>query len=180
FAVSTRPAARKAARFARRLFVFSGLRADRPPLMPLPPAPTKRAALLSPDAYQLKATEAGLDELDERSGGLNILDLDEPEPAQATQAAPAPRAKARRGSRPALEIPAPAPAPAPERARPAPAARNGRTEAPQPQAAPAPATAPVAAGSRRRGGKASMAGPARLFVLDTNVLLHDPMSLFRF
>ncbi|RZL00055.1 MAG: PhoH family protein, partial [Rubrivivax sp.] len=32
-------------------------------------------------------------------------------------------------------------------------------------------------GSRRRKGPA---GPAKLFVLDTNVLLHDPMSLFRF
>ena len=71
----------------------------------------------------------------------------------------------------------------------------------QPQAAPAdlaglgapsaePATsattlasAPVAAGTvarkkTRKSGQPS--GPTKLFVLDTNVLLHDPMSLFRF
>jgi PhoH-like ATPase len=32
----------------------------------------------------------------------------------------------------------------------------------------------------RNGRKAKSAGPARLFVLDTNVLMHDPTSLFRF
>ena len=32
----------------------------------------------------------------------------------------------------------------------------------------------------RNGRKAKPAGPARLFVLDTNVLMHDPTSLFRF
>ena len=45
--------------------------------------------------------------------------------------------------------------------------------------APAPSTAPAAARQPRprtpRG-----TGPAKLFVLDTNVLMHDPMSLFRF
>jgi PhoH-like ATPase len=38
---------------------------------------------------------------------------------------------------------------------------------------PKPAAAPVKARTKRNG-------PSRLFVLDTNVLLHDPMSLFRF
>jgi PhoH-like ATPase len=33
---------------------------------------------------------------------------------------------------------------------------------------------------RNRRRKTETNGPARLFVLDTNVLLHDPMSLFRF
>ena len=31
-----------------------------------------------------------------------------------------------------------------------------------------------------RARKAKHTGPAKLFVLDTNVLLHDPMCLFRF
>ena len=31
-----------------------------------------------------------------------------------------------------------------------------------------------------RARKASRTGPSKLFVLDTNVLLHDPMCLFRF
>jgi PhoH-like ATPase len=67
-------------------------------------------------------------------------------------------------------------------------------EAPQAKAAPhrpEPISAPIpealaaavpkgkssAAPNKRRG---SRGGPTRLFVLDTNVLLHDPMSLFRF
>ena len=45
--------------------------------------------------------------------------------------------------------------------------------APAPARAPAPAPAP-------RPRKARPTGPAKLFVLDTNVLMHDPMSLFRF
>ena len=43
--------------------------------------------------------------------------------------------------------------------------------------APATGATPTLSGTRRRKGPA---GPAKLFVLDTNVLLHDPMSLFRF
>jgi PhoH-like ATPase len=46
-----------------------------------------------------------------------------------------------------------------------------------PMVAPSPAPAPAAAARPR---KARSAGPAKLFVLDTNVLMHDPMSLFRF
>ncbi len=45
--------------------------------------------------------------------------------------------------------------------------------------APAP-TARPAAGSSTRRRRTVHEGPAKLFVLDTNVLLHDPMSLFRF
>ncbi len=41
--------------------------------------------------------------------------------------------------------------------------------------APAPAAAPARRARTPRG-----TGPAKLFVLDTNVLMHDPMSLFRF
>jgi PhoH-like ATPase len=56
------------------------------------------------------------------------------------------------------------------------------------RAAPAPAPAPVfaarAAAPRPaptpRPRKPRSTGPAKLFVLDTNVLMHDPMSLFRF
>jgi PhoH-like ATPase len=50
-----------------------------------------------------------------------------------------------------------------------------RLEVPLPQKAPAmmPATAAKPKASRP-------AGPARLFVLDTNVLMHDPLCLFRF
>jgi PhoH-like ATPase len=44
---------------------------------------------------------------------------------------------------------------------------------------PTVAAAPVAA-SAPRPRKPRSTGPAKLFVLDTNVLMHDPMSLFRF
>jgi PhoH-like ATPase len=46
----------------------------------------------------------------------------------------------------------------------------------RPAVAPAAATAAPAGRSRKARGT----GPAKLFVLDTNVLLHDPSSLFRF
>jgi PhoH-like ATPase len=46
-------------------------------------------------------------------------------------------------------------------------------------AALATAAAPTEA-QRPRGRAPRIAGPAKLFVLDTNVLMHDPMSLFRF
>ncbi len=48
---------------------------------------------------------------------------------------------------------------------------------PAPVAATAPTPAP-AAREIRKSRKSS--GPRKLFVLDTNVLMHDPMSLFRF
>ncbi len=60
------------------------------------------------------------------------------------------------------------------------------TRVPTPLAARAPAVAPApmtaarpAAPARRQRSKHGD-GPAKLFVLDTNVLMHDPMSLFRF
>jgi PhoH-like ATPase len=53
----------------------------------------------------------------------------------------------------------------------------GAARAPVVQEMPAPAPAPAAAAKARKPRKA---GPAKLFVLDTNVLMHDPTSLFRF
>ena len=47
--------------------------------------------------------------------------------------------------------------------------------APRQEFRPAQPAVPVAAAKPRRP-----AGPARLFVLDTNVLMHDPLCLFRF
>lgn len=124
--------------------------------MPLPPAPTQRAALLSPDALDAPArarpktnrrsaperghgdNEARLELLDERPAAL-------PGGGKAARAATVAPA--------ASTEPAPRESIAPARAAPAPAAREKRKKA---------------------------KGPAKLFVLDTNVLLHDPTSLFRF
>jgi PhoH-like ATPase len=47
-------------------------------------------------------------------------------------------------------------------------------------AAPRPAATAPAEAQRPRSRAPRVAGPAKLFVLDTNVLMHDPMSLFRF
>ena len=92
-------------------------------------------------------------------------------------------------------------------AAPKPAKRSPRTSAAAEPAAPAelnlydpaalaptpPTRAPIAAEARAaaaatikrsdpkpRAAKPRGTGPAKLFVLDTNVLMHDPMSLFRF
>jgi len=54
-----------------------------------------------------------------------------------------------------------------------------RPPAPEAPAEVSTPVSPVASNRRRTAGKTGN-GPARLFVLDTNVLLHDPTSLFRF
>ena len=82
--------------------------------------------------------------------------------------------------------PAPAAAPAAEAAQPMalmrPASRPPTRAAKQPAATPPPAPAPRPAPPERPAPKrkARGSGPTRMFVLDTNVLLHDPMALFRF
>jgi len=111
--------------------------------MPLPPAPTQRAARL---------------------------------PEQAFAAAPS---TARKATARTAQTP---------RNKPAPATASPVTAAPAiakaaPQAATRPAAKPPAApqaAAPARPRKARASGPAKLFVLDTNVLLHDPTSLFRF
>ena len=50
----------------------------------------------------------------------------------------------------------------------------------KPAMAPAPAPAPRRPAPEPKPRKQRAAGPAKLFVLDTNVLMHDPMSLYRF
>jgi PhoH-like ATPase len=52
--------------------------------------------------------------------------------------------------------------------------------APARPAAAAPAASVPVETPRSRSRAPRIAGPAKLFVLDTNVLMHDPMSLFRF
>jgi PhoH-like ATPase len=87
-------------------------------------------------------------------------------PAAAAAAADSkpPVTTARAPAQARREPPAPAPV-----SMPVPAALQA------PRAASAPTTAP-----QRRQRTPRGTGPAKLFVLDTNVLMHDPMSLFRF
>jgi len=122
--------------------------------MPLPPAPTKRAALLPPEAYDAPARSSH-----KASRKSEAVQADSPlgEKPQAMDFDP-------RGGG---EL-------HPEAFRedishadlPETAAYKKRGVEPQP--APRPARKPKAT------------GPSKLFVLDTNVLMHDPMSLFRF
>jgi PhoH-like ATPase len=121
--------------------------------MPLPPAPTKRAAMLPPEAFDSPArsshkaarkTEApeadsllerpqAQDDFDPRAGGGDV-------PAGSFDA----------------EVETYLDEPQPARRR-----KNVSVPAPQPK-------------------KKKSTGPSKMFVLDTNVLMHDPMSLFRF
>jgi PhoH-like ATPase len=146
--------------------------------MPLPPAPTKRAALLSSEAYNQKASSEFLDAADAMAVAPAAAKV------SAAPAKSAPKAKPRRpNAAPTAE--SPPKNTAPQRPR-------DNVAAPQPSAAPAPtyakspAVQPALAPTRpvksagRNSSKASTNGPTRLFVLDTNVLLHDPTSLFRF
>jgi len=84
-------------------------------------------------------------------------------------------------SEPEVSSPAPEPSRAPDPARPR--ARKSARTAPLPAAPapslPEPATVVAAAPRENRKSRKSN-GPRKLFVLDTNVLMHDPMSLFRF
>ena len=156
--------------------------------MPLPPAPTKRAALLSPDAIDAparsshrgsrRATDQRADEAPARTPQpLELFDSIGADGAGGASAATRPARRTKAKAAPAA-TPATAPAPA---------------SAPQPQAliqvetkvqptAPAAAPSPVASAPQTpaRPKRSKSAGPAKLFVLDTNVLLHDPMCLFRF
>ena len=109
--------------------------------MPLPPAPTKRAALLSADALTTPVRASA-----------------RPAKTRTAAASPAPVREAQ------TEHPA------------------ARTEKRLPRpvkslAANAPAPKPAPAGKARQP---KSTGPTKLFVLDTNVLMHDPMCLFRF
>ena len=152
--------------------------------MPLPPAPSKRAALLSPDAHDAPArsshkgsrrsSESRAD-ASAQSGpqALELFDRDATENVGGGHADPViakasqqPKAKAPRSTRPAQQQ----------------QARAEREPAPAPAATPAPsyAPAPTVVTQAAPRSKRKSSGPAKLFVLDTNVLLHDPMCLFRF
>ena len=125
--------------------------------MPLPPAPTKRAALLSTDALDAPARspskgarKAEVTESAVKPPALELFD------SRSTSGGGQPRAF--KGNDPSRPV-------------------NTGSESYQKegtsivQATPQPAVRPK---------KTKHTGPAKLFVLDTNVLMHDPMCLFRF
>ena len=138
--------------------------------MPLPTAPTKRADRLQPDSPETspKSQRPGLRKSALLSPSSRITASAPPQdlaPAPAKPAARNPSGIALNGDLNA----------------------NAGTRNPALQAGRAPSvetigvvsnTTSVAKASHSR--KAARTGPAKLFVLDTNVLLHDPMCLFRF
>ena len=134
--------------------------------MPLPPAPTRRGGQLSSGDFAAKATASARKPSGPVIDDVSDLDLEGTEVAATAQeikraAAPAPAAKPARAKKAGAK-----PAATKQNAAVAPAA--------QAQAAPQNiATKPVKAAR-------SSTGKAKLFVLDTNVLLHDPSCLFRF
>ncbi|WP_396268429.1 PhoH family protein [Ideonella sp.] len=118
--------------------------------MPLPKAPASKAATLPASAFEAQL---------------------KPKAPKSPRKAPTPT------SRDLPEMAAPALAAA---APPAPDARSqaaaGRSNLP----VKAVSAAPLRPTAQPKPRKVRSTGPAKLFVLDTNVLMHDPMSLFRF
>ena len=118
--------------------------------MPLPPAPTKRAALLSADALNAPARPSA--KAGRKSGPVNAPANPRPLAVEKQEVITAERPIAPQ-----------------EKSRPSPVkslSTHAKKEA---------ASAPVA-----KQRKPKPTGPTKLFVLDTNVLMHDPMCLFRF
>ncbi|MGQ8878491.1 PhoH family protein [Delftia sp. NA_296.1] len=162
--------------------------------MPLPPAPGRRAAKLSPEAFlpvrgAQHADPLPADDLPDAAEAVAAAATRKRKPAPAaasnntaTTAKPAPARG--RNTKPA----APAPAPAPATAAPANRQRRATDNS---NATAAPSSARSAKRSSTEAKPAALlaapvrprrtrTGPKTLFVLDTNVLLHDPTSLFRF
>ncbi len=129
--------------------------------MPLPPAPAKRAALLTQTSFDNPVRPAP------RPARRAASDEGHPLARQAPANEPVVRP---------LVDDQPAHGDGPE-------ARNWRTKpgrSPSEAPAIAEAGAPAAGKGSAKTRRPKPTGPTKLFVLDTNVLMHDPMCLFRF
>ena len=138
--------------------------------MPLPPAPGRRAARLSPEAYENKVNPARASSRTVAAEPEEVTETIAPE--TTTAAAPL-----RRRTRNTAEA-------ATKAAAPAVATPKSTTSTRQAAAKKTISNTPVTASNGSQGKSLPRSkktqGPAKLFVLDTNVLLHDPTSLFRF
>jgi PhoH-like ATPase len=121
--------------------------------MPLPPAPTKRAAMLPPEAYDAPARSSHKAARKSESPAQESLLAEHPQAEDDFD----PRAGGGDVATGAYagDIETYLDEPQPVRKK------NVTVPAPTPK-------------------KKKSTGPAKMFVLDTNVLMHDPMSLFRF
>ena len=129
--------------------------------MPLPPAPTKRAALLSLDSFEAPAQLASKPKRQPMLASVEALAAHRPVVLEQPLK---------------IHVPVTHPAPPEGRAQPATEPAAAKT-----QDSAAGVTVPIVASQTpAKTRKRKVAGPAKLFVLDTNVLLHDPMCLFKF
>ena len=124
--------------------------------MPLPPAPSRRAALLPPEAYDAPARSSH-----KASRKPEAQHTDSPLAEKPEAMGSAPHAGAGGAQAAAFQE------------------DDEPIYIDQPPALPVRRRTPSAEPTAR-AKKAKIAGRAKLFVLDTNVLMHDPMSLFRF
>ncbi|ROR23184.1 PhoH-like ATPase [Comamonas sp. BIGb0124] len=173
--------------------------------MPLPPAPTKRAALLAHEAYDAPARSKAPSSSgsrgtrkpagDDRPQALSAPAYDRTDDAtlgaspiqEITETPKSGRTSAKAKSTGKTEVARKTAAKTGSRrvsalvqAPPAPEAPVPQPVATPIEAASQPAGNAVNASSARGRKRAPHTGPTKLFVLDTNVLMHDPMSLFRF
>ncbi|SMG24959.1 PhoH family protein [Paraburkholderia susongensis] len=174
--------------------------------MPLPTPPSKLGNLLSPEEYKAKAVtparsaakkQAHEGESAESADygranvatpmahAANAATTLRPVPASATPAAAQPTPARNRKSKQTAALLQPVPAAHPQTAAGAAEAEPVVARAPSARQPAADATAaapvPTAGGTRKkRGSAAAPLEMQKLFVLDTNVLMHDPSCLFRF
>jgi PhoH-like ATPase len=114
--------------------------------MPLPPAPSHRASRLTPSAFDSAPSD------DDAQTGLIQVETK----VRAVLAEQAPAVEAKRGPR----------------------GRKTAASAPSPAPSVVVTTAPTPAAPRLNSPTRPKrrVGPSKLFVLDTNVLMHDPTS----
>ena len=126
------------------------------PPMPLPAAPLKRAALLSPDAFDVQAPSRPK----AASQAKKVIHTDAPrQNVSVDQRTPQSKTPLPVEKNPPVVTPT----------------LHGMKTDPEGRS---PASAGTQTGVKTKKQKPT--GPTKLFVLDTNVLLHDPMCLFRF
>lgn len=125
--------------------------------MPLPPAPTRRAALLTQDAYDAPARATSRAQRKPTASPSRATTEDKPQARQVKNGPDHTQERSPQAERYDATEQRPLPA-------------SSDTEARDQHA-------PVATAKPK---KKKSTGPTKLFVLDTNVLLHDPMCLFRF
>ncbi len=152
--------------------------------MPLPPPPAKKAARLALDQHAIQAEGA----VQSRQKASSVAAAATKQTVASTTPVESNRgtgvATHTRKRKPKIQSAAVAVTATPDVAVQADAVMHASATQPTLQVAPAAVQAaqPVAAekGVKKTGKAKGRSGPTKLFVLDTNVLLHDPMSLFRF